>query len=128
MILTIGTTRVDLREMGRTPGDDTAPVRTAQINLLDGSWVIQAKGQSAREWTLQGTYYASSANAARWAAIMGLREPGATAVLSEIDEDGNAVDLATVHMSGSPRRTEVELLNGRPVAYRWRLMLVEAPP
>lgn len=121
---------VDFRDLGLNKITEELPVRTGELALLNGDAVVQAKGRGARVWDLGGEYAASSSAASQgWAQIIAWRnllEQKKLLLSQYIGSPINPSRIADVYIDGSPRREWIELINGSPRVYRWRLRLKEA--
>ena len=139
MQLATANTSIDLRDMGLDQVGEGFPVRTGELELLDGGFFSEDKGYGARTWELGGEYRWNDPVAiSLWTLLMGFRneKQGVKRRLSLseyqiISIDGatpreQAIKIADVFITGSPRRDWIELMNGRPRLYRWRLRLLEA--
>ena len=137
MRLSRGSVSLDLRLLGLDRVSEQQAVRVGEMQLLDRSYVLQDKGLGPRSWEVAGAYRQADARAvAAWSQLMVLKnEPNPEnrrLVLSQFVRGPDALierteRLGQVYITGTPRRSWVELVNGIPRTYRWQLKLVEAP-
>ena len=112
----------DLVKMGLSNRGLTHPLNVAELQLEDGSWEIQYKGQGAPVWELGGEFtYFNSVALKSWHDILAT----ANTPFDLIELSGNVErTIARVWIKGSPRLDELELINGQGRAYKWKLQLI----
>ena len=126
MRLRIGGTSLDTREWGLNTITLTDNVRTGELPLTDGTFYTQALGVSARQFEIGGEFQADNAVAlAGWTQILAWAQDQEQVEVAQY-LGGTPGVLGRFYITGQPRINYVELLNGEPVAYRWRLRLISA--
>ena len=123
---------IDLRRLGIDQVAETTPVRTGELPLLSEKtpFYTEARGVGARVWELGGHYRAGLSHAdAAWDALETQWRTRTKLTLARYIKQGltvSAVIVADVYITGTPRREWIELIDGVPRTYRWRLRLLEA--
>lgn len=128
MRLAVGTTALDLRAWGITELSPSTPVAVAEQRTTK-SYVTVPLGVGAHRVEIGGQFRASSPARAQWAMLEAWAAARETISVAEyVGHDDEHTVWGDYHLDGALRLTGSELLNGRPVAYQWRLRLVAATP
>ena len=119
---------LDLREWGLNSLSVSEAVRTGELPLTDGAYHTEALGMGARSIELGGEFRSVNLTALTgWGTIINWALAEERIEVAQYFGGQPAV-LGDYFIAGNPRLTYVELLNGEPVAYRWRLRLLQASP